>query len=172
MPLQFNRQETPVIFESLDKLVKNHDVKIWSVPINIYAAKYVLSRLRKKHQPWFVTMTPIAEFSASLTQKNTIRLSAIISSDIHIRIFDNYLKTLNLFVDDTDKFVELKQNELSLSAVINEYVASDQQGVYHRKDPIFNQIKRQYPPLLSKTLSIMLEVLRNNPTLIRTNLKQ
>lgn len=166
MPLNVNEMSSPSILQPLDNLLITKNTKIWSMAVNETTAKSILKSLRKQDKPWFLTITPVIDYTQERS-KHVVRLTAITDTDI----VDNPVAKLSKSYDnwDVNKFTGdlMLANKLPIKSL---YFEQDGLSDNATETPLKNQLFQNLNPQLQAAVTIVLEVLIQNPSLIRTNL--
>lgn len=166
MPLNVTEMSSPSILMPLDNLLISKNTKIWSMAVNETDAKSILKGLRKQDKPWFLTITPVIGYTQERS-KHVVRLTAITDTDI----IDNPVAKLSKSYDDWDvnKFTGdlMLPNKLPIKSLYFEQAGLSDNTA---ETPLKSQLFQNLNPQLQAAVTIVLEVLIQNPSLIRTNL--
>ncbi len=178
MPLKVNIVPIviPPIIESIDAMLSQYDVTIQSIPTSVPKARRIIKKLRKQTEPWFLVITPAMTFSEvdhpvdefDRTHRNIVRLTAITT----LSMCNNPIKELNPYplVHEPNPIL-LSKNSLSIRQLYLELLSTPDPYAVPRCDPLIEKASA-HAAKRNVTLSLILEVLRSNPSLIRTNLKE
>lgn len=177
MPLNVNVVQItiPPIIDSLDEMLSQYDVSIQSIPTSIRTARRIIKKLRKQSEPWFLVITPAMTFSEvdhpvdefDRTHRNIVRLTAINT----LSMSNNPIKKRELYqLVPEPKPIILSKNSLSIMPLYLELISNPDPYAVPRRDPLIEKASA-HTVRLNVVLSLVLEVLRSNPSLIRTNLK-
>lgn len=178
MPLNVNVAPItiPPIVDSLDAMLSQYDVTIQSIPASVHTARHIIKKFRKQTEPWFLVITPAMTFSEidqpvdefDRSHRNIVRLTAITNSSMD----NNPIKKLDPYpLVNEPKPIILSKNSLSIRPLYLELISTPDPYAVPRHDPIFEKAS-DHTARLNVTLSLILEVLRSNRSLIRTNLKE
>lgn len=178
MPLNVNVAQItiPPIIDSLDKMLSQYDVSIQSIPTSIRTARRIIKKLRKQSEPWFLVITPAMTFSEvnhpvdelDRTQKNIVRLTAITTSSMS----NNPIKKLDAYpLVPEPKPIVISKKSLSIRPLYLELISNPNPYAVPRRDPLIEKASAHIVRL-NVELSVILEVLRSNRSLVRTNLKE
>lgn len=166
MPLNVNEISSPSMLQPLDNLLATRNTKIWSMAVHEKDAKSILKVLRKQEKPWFLTITPVISYTKERSE-HIVRMTAITDVDI----VDNPVAELSKRYDDWDvnKFTGdlMLANKLPIKSLYFEQAGlSDNTAETPLKNKLFYNLNSQ----LQAAVAIILEVIVQNPSLIRTNL--
>lgn len=166
MPLNVNEMSSPSILQPLDNLLITKNTKIWSMAVNETTAKSILKSLRKQDKPWFLTITPVIDYTQERSN-HVIRLTAITDTNI----VDNPVAKLSKSYDEwaVNRFTGdlMLANKLPIKSLYFEQAGLSDNTV---EMPLKNQLFQNLNAQLQAAVTIVLEVLIQNPSLIRTNL--
>lgn len=166
MPLNVNEMSSPSILQPLDNLLATKNTKILSMAVHENHAKSILKVLRKQEKPWFLTITPVISYTQERS-KHVVRLTAITDTDI----IDNPVVKLSKSYDDWDvnKFTGdlMLANKLPIKSLYFEQAGLSDNTA---ETPLKSQLFQNLNPQLQAAVTIILEVLIQNPSLIRANL--
>lgn len=175
MPLNVKAAQItiPPIIDSLDTMLSQYDTTIQSIPTSVREARRIIKKLRKQNEPWFLIITPTIAviedtFLEDNIHKNTVRLTAIIKSSMA----HNPFKKINekSFANDLAP-VRLSKNSILIKPLYLELLSTTDPYAAPRYDPLIQKTIRQTSDL-APALPLILEALRSNRNLIRTNLKE
>lgn len=178
MPLKVNIVPItiPPIVDSIDAMLSQYDTMIQSIPTSVRKARRIIKKLRKQSEPWFLIITPAMTFSEidqpinefDRTYRNIVRLTTITNSSMR----NNPIKELNPYqLVNEPKPIILSKNSLSIRPLYLELISTPDPYAVPRCDPLIEKASA-LTARYNVTLSLILEVLRSNPSLIRTNLKE
>lgn len=178
MPLNVNVASItiPPIVDSIDVMLSQYDTTIQSIPTSVRKARRIIKKLRKQSEPWFLIITPAMTFSEvdqpvdefDRTHRNIVRLTAI----TNLSMRNNPIKELNPYpLVHEPKPIILSKNSLSIRQLYLELISTHDPYAVPRRDPLIEKASA-HATKRNVTLSLILEVLRSNPSLIRTNLKE
>ena len=178
MPLNVNVASItiPPIVDSIDEMLSQYDTAIQSIPISVRKARRIIKKLRKQSEPWFLIITPAMTFSEidqpvdefDRTHRNIVRLTAITT----LSMCNTPIKKLNPYpLVHEPKPIILSKNSLSIRHLYLELLSTHDPYAVPRCDPLIEKASA-LTARYNVTLSLILEVLRSNPSLIRTNLKE
>lgn len=178
MPLNVNIVPItiPLIVDSIDAMLSQYDTMICSVSTSVRTAHRIIKKLRKQSEPWFLIITPAMTFSEinqpvdefDRTHRNIVRLTAITT----LSMCNNPIKKLNPYpLVNEPKPIILSKNSLSIRLLYLELLSAHDPYAVPRRDPLIEKASA-LTARYNVTLSLILEVLRSNPSLIRTNLKE
>lgn len=166
MPLNVNEMSSPSILQPLDNLLITKNTKIWSMAVNETTAKSILKSLRKQDKPWFLTITPVIDYTQERSN-HVVRLTAITDTNI----VDNPVAKLSKSYDEwaVNRFTGdlMLANKLPIKSLYFEQAGLSDNTV---EMPLKNQLFQNLNAQLQAAVTIVLEVLIQNPSLIRTNL--
>lgn len=178
MPLTVNVAPItiPPIVDSIDAMLSKYDTTIQSIPTSVRKARRIIKKLRKQSEPWFLIITPamtsseieqpVDEFDR--THRNIVRLTAITT----LSMSNNPIKKLDLYqLVNEPKPIILSKNSLSIRPLYLELISTPDPYAVPRRDPLIEKASA-HTPRSNVALSLVLEVLRSNPSLVRTNLKE
>lgn len=166
----------PPIVDSLDEILSQYDVSIQSIPTSIRTARHIIKKFRKRTEPWLLIITPACadvhnvylDDEPQEDIENTVRLIAIVKSSM---THDPLKKINEKFFRNELPPITLSKNSVLLKPLYLELLTTIDPYEIPRYDPLIMKTIRQMSDL-TPTLPIILEVLRSNRSLIRTNLKE
>lgn len=175
MPLNVNVAPItiPPIVDSIDAMLSQYDTTIQSIPTSVRKARRIIKKLRKQSEPWFLIITPTSAIientdPAYAAHKNTVRLTVIIKSSM---TYDPFKKINKKSFDNPLTTVILSKNSILIKPLYLELLSTTDPYALPRYDPLIQKATRRQSDL-TPALALILEVLRSNRNLIRTNLKE
>lgn len=176
MPLNVAPITIPPIVDSIDAMLSQYDTTIQSIPTSVRTARRIIKKFRKRTEPWLLIITPACadihcvylEDEPHEDIENTVRLTAIVKSSM---AHDPLKKNNEKFFRNELPPVTLSKNSVLIKPLYLELLTTIDPYQIPRYDPLIKKTIRQMPDL-TPTLPMILEVLRSNRNLIRTNLKE